>query len=80
MTISISKLGSLPYLQSLCLWAAVQMVSAGTNKLRLHLLFFRANLKNSSKNGLSAAEASTESVSMYIFLFTRKSLFKFFGS
>lgn len=49
MTICTWKLECLPYLKSLCLPASVQMVSAGTNKLRLHLLFFCTNLNNSSK-------------------------------
>lgn len=37
------------------------MVSAGTNKLRLHLLFFSANLKYGPKNGLSGTKQSAES-------------------
>lgn len=65
-TVSSGNLGQAALFAKPVPWASVQMVSAGTNKLRLHSLLFCTNLKNTSRNGLSAAEESADSGPVHI--------------
>lgn len=60
--------------ERLCLWAGIRVVSAGTNKLRMHLLPLLGSQECSQKRFVSAADALKILHGFFFFSFSHKTI------